>query len=299
LPVISNHSTPSAPPGVLLSLSDDVGLTWEPEFAEEFAQTPFVRHCILAVSILYDGLGAPQTSSPTNTEAISHQIEASRLFRASISEVNKHNWLAVLLFTSAVAVFHFNSTRYAHDDGVAEILLALRSAAVMGKEVGPWLFQSRFGLVIRMISAETAAPPSDTSDTQRALDALSLLSNVIEGSDISYKTKEICQHALAMLREWVRSVNRQPKTWMDLFWWPAAVRDDYVSLVAQNDPASLTIFLHWCAAMRNAPNRWFLQGWVEAVGAAVIKKLPIAWLTSLNWAMSIVSFHVSGISQVP
>jgi hypothetical protein len=70
-----------------------------------------------------------------------------------------------------------------------------------------------------------------------------------------------------------------------------------MALLAENDDGALLIFVHWCAIMKNAPQRWYLQGWAQTVGASAFHRIDSpSGHRLLKWAITTLGIDFSWVA---
>jgi hypothetical protein len=207
------------------------------------------------------------------------QLVASRLFRDSVKSITDHNWLAILAFGISVLIFHFDTSQRAPATDILEILFVLRSAAFLGTTLGPRLEGSRLHAVLQLLEKRDGDHDWDEGP-EEALDHLAATNKMWQDTTASY---EGCRDAIAMLQSWLRLVRCRPCTWLHLVWWPGAVSEDYLSLLAKQHPVALVIFVHWCAVMSRAPKRWFMDGWAKRMAESALACLGPEWDDATAW----------------
>jgi hypothetical protein len=278
---------------VLLSLFDHEVQIWESKIGQVYDQH-FVQHSILAISALYMDTHCQKSRRPISKTALSHQLEASRLFRHTISAVTEDNWLAILVFAVALSVFHFSTTSQAPEGCILETMLLLRNSAPLGREIGPWLEQSGLEALLLAKQAEYKATLGlDNVNAPlmaiEALEAFIVLAYNKRVPSLAY------QLAIGSLKRWMTWTEGRPHAWIHFFWWPASVTPEYMTLLAENEEGALLIFAHWCAIMKNAPQRWYLQGWAQKVGASAINRMGSSnWHLLSKWAMTTLGIDFPG-----
>ncbi|KAE9377235.1 hypothetical protein N431DRAFT_542616 [Stipitochalara longipes BDJ] len=282
-------------PITLLSLFEYEVQIWESKLGQVHDQH-FVQHGILAISALYIDTYCQNSHSPISKTALFHQLEASRLFRQTISEVTEENWLAVLVFAVALSIFHFCTTSKAPEGCILETMLLLRNSAPLGLEIGAWMDQSGLKTVLSAKQAEYKATIS-VDDVKAPLEAIQALESSII---LSYNTgiaSLAYQQAISALKKWLSWTEGRPHAWIHLVWWPAAITTEYMTLLAENEDGALLIFVYWCAIMKNAPQRWYLQGWAQRVGASAFHRISSpSWHLLLKWAITTLGIDFSWLA---
>jgi hypothetical protein len=201
---------------VLLPLFDYEARIWESKFGQVCNQH-FVQHSILPISALYNGIYRQDSHSPISKIALSHQLEASRLFRLTVSAVTQDNWLAVLVFAVALSVFHFSTTSQAPEGCIVETMLLLRNSAPIGQETGAHLTQS--GLKAPLSAKQTKYKALlGPHDVKAPLEAIQALENSII---LSYNTGVASiayQQTIGALKKWLSWTEGRPHAWVQFFW---------------------------------------------------------------------------------
>ncbi|KAH6608442.1 Zn2Cys6 transcription factor [Trichoderma cornu-damae] len=292
--VDSRFVKPAARPAVdgmaLCLLRGDESHLIPDELVDQADASEYLEHNMAAISTLHD----KSTDSPSppddgcsksDLSAYQHQIAASSRFRQSVGAISDRNWFTILVFAISVLVFHFDIHRRAKrglsDDEFLEPILALRGAALLGMELGPWLMKSKLLAAIRRrIAAEN--PPWDDLAEQ----AIANLGLVNKTSPSGPRSRAVCHDALDKLQFWLRLTSCRPRTWLHFVWWPGAVDQEYVHLLARKDPMALVILIHWCAVMKSAPRQWFMRGWAENVARPVLPQIGPEWHEATEWALS-------------
>lgn len=258
------------------------------ELVSQAEPNEYLDHNMAAISMLHDksisSLLQPNGDNKSDLAAYRLQIAASSKFRQSVGTISDRNWFSVLVFAISVLIFHFDIHRRAKrglaDDEFLEPILALRGAALLGMELGPWLMKSRLLAVIRRrIAAEN--PPWDDLAEQANTNL-----QLINETSSSLRNRAICQGALNKLQFWLRLTSSKPRTWLHFVWWPGAIDQEYLDLLGRKDPMALVILIHWCAVMKSSPKRWFMDGWAENVARPAIPQIGPEWNDAIAWALS-------------
>ncbi|KAM0263508.1 hypothetical protein ACHAQJ_001126 [Trichoderma viride] len=260
------------------------------ELVDQADSSEYLEHNMAAISALHDKstnslLPPDDGSNKSDLAAYQHHIAASSKFRQSVGVISDRNWFSVLVFAISVLIFHFDIHRRAKrglsDDEFLEPVLALRGAALLGMELGPWLMKSKLLAAIRRrIAAEN--PPWDDLAEQ----AITNLELINETPSSSPQNRAICQDALNKLQFWLRLASCRPRTWLHFVWWPGAIDQQYLDLLARKDPMALVILIHWCAVMKSSPKKWFTEGWAENVSRPVIPQIGPEWNDVMEWPLS-------------
>jgi hypothetical protein len=117
-------------------------------------------------------------------------------------------------------------------------------------------------------------------DIRQALTGLDMIDRVLNSPDQAH---ESCSQAVPFLRLWLLKFSTRPRGWPHISSWPFLVPPDYLMALRQRRPAALAIFVYWCAAMSNAPRRWFLDGWAERAADSAMESLGPEWDDVLEW----------------
>lgn len=216
--------------------------------------------------------------------AYQHHIAASIKFRESVGAINNRNWFSVLVFAISVLIFHFDTHRRAKrglsDDGFMEPILALRGAARIGMELGPWVLKSRLIAAIKKRALGEKPPWDDLAEQ-----AISNLQQINETSS-PLLNRAIYRDTLIKLQFWLRLSSCKPRIWLHFVWWPGAVDQEYLDLLARKDQMALVILVHWCAVMKSSPKKWFMEGWAENVSRPAIPHIGQEWDDVMEWPLS-------------
>ncbi|KAL7807608.1 hypothetical protein V8C26DRAFT_414678 [Trichoderma gracile] len=273
----------------LCLLRDDERHLISDELVDQTDASDFLEHNMAMISTLHNSsttslLKHDSDKAMPDLAAYQHQIAASSKFRSSVGAISDRNWFTVLVFAISVLIFHFDIHRRAKrglaDDEFLEPILALRGAALLGMELGPWLMKSRLLAVIRRrVAAEN--PPWD----HLAEEAITNLQMMNEAST-ALRSRQVCRDALEKMQFWLRLTSCRPRTWLHFVWWPGAVDQEYLHLLGTRDPMALVLLVHWCAVMKASPRKWFLEGWAESVARPAIAQIGPEWDDVMEWALS-------------
>ncbi|KAL6886264.1 hypothetical protein HDV57DRAFT_382811 [Trichoderma longibrachiatum] len=273
----------------LCLLRDDDRHLIPAELNDQTDASEFLEHNMAMISTLHNNstTSLPKPD-PGKTEsdlaAYRHQIAASSKFRSSVDAISDRNWFTVLVFAISVLIFHFDIHRRAKrglaDDEFLEPILALRGAASLGMELGPWLMKSRLLAVIRRrVAAEN--PPWDHLAEQAVTNL-----QMINETSTALRSRAACRDALEKMQFWLRLTLCRPRTWLHFVWWPGAIDQEYLHLLEVRDPMALVILVHWCAVMKASPRKWFMEGWAENVARPAIAQIGSGWEDAMDWALS-------------
>ena len=266
-------------PAIFLSLGQhEPRGNWDPVIVQEISKRAFLQHAFLALSALLQQYDSPSKANQEYINAYTHHIEASTVFRHAMSTSTDHNWLASLVFAMTVIVFHFRVTAtQPSKESVAETILVLRSAAKFARSVALPFLKAQ-SIVSRHLKDNI------TSMDPQLLGSITSLKQLIDG--LEWKRdglKSVYEQSVETLRQWIAMTRGHPQIWLDFVWWPVQVNSEYVDLLAQRQPVALIIFLHWCSVMTNAPKRWFLDGWADALARQAFDSLEPQWMSFTSW----------------
>lgn len=265
----------------LFSLVDHEETLWDPDYLQEIGRQPFLLH---AIEALY--LSKQQYFESGNKaayqHALIHNIEASSIFRHSMSTVSEHNWFGQLVFALSVVIFHTQVTRDPHRYAVLETMYVLRSAAEFGKVIQPFFLRSQIPALI-----EPHLKHYSSTDDPIMLSAVASLDAMISGMSWTSEMRAVYSQDLVCLREWIVSNQGHPQTWVHFLSWPSNASSMYMALLAQKDTVALMMFIHWCAIMRYGPSRWFLDGWASALAKQAFQFVDPEARRLLSWPQAV------------
>ncbi|PTB66785.1 hypothetical protein BBK36DRAFT_1168313 [Trichoderma citrinoviride] len=277
----------------LCMLRDEESHLIPDELAGQTDASEYLEHNMAMISTLHSNSTTSLFSNDSDRtisdlSAYQHQIAASSKFRSSVSAISDRNWFTVLVFAISVLIFHFDIHRRTKrgsslaDDELLEPILALRGAALLGIELGPWLMKSRLLTVIRSrVAAEN--PPWDHL-AEQAVTNLQLMN---DASPAMRSNRAVYRDALEKMQFWLRLTSCRPRTWLHFVWWPGALGQEYLHLLETRDSMALVILVHWCAVMKTSPRKWwFMEGWAENVARPVIVRIGPGWDGAMEWALS-------------
>jgi hypothetical protein len=89
--------------------------------------------------------------------------------------------------------------------------------------------------------------------------------------------------AVALLRCFFINFSANPADWVTIIFWPTFLPASFVQDLESGQPFAAMLFIHWCAAIQNAPRTWFLDGWAKAAAKKCISNLSVEWFDSLDW----------------
>ncbi|KAH0526775.1 hypothetical protein TsFJ059_010056 [Trichoderma semiorbis] len=289
-------SHPTAESLALCLLEDDESHLIPDELVDQADASEFLEHNMAVVSTLHDKstdslLRPDGDTTKSDLVAYQHQIAASSKFRKSVGAISDRNWFTVLVFAISVLIFHFDIHRRAKrglaDNEFLEPIMALRGAALLGMELGPYLMKSKLlAAARRRIEAEN--PPWDDLAEQAIMNL-----ELINETSSPLRSRGICKDALNKLQFWLRLCKSKPRTWLHFVWWPGAIDQEYLDLLGTNDPMALVILVHWCAVMKSSPRKWFMEGWAENVARPAIAQIGPEWDDTMAWALS----RIPGVSK--
>ncbi|KAL7942589.1 hypothetical protein V8C42DRAFT_331409 [Trichoderma barbatum] len=286
---IRGASHPTADSLSLCLLREDESHLIPDELVDQADASEYLGHNMAVISTLHDKstdslLQPDGGSNKSDLAAYQHQIAASSKFRKSVGAISDRNWFTVLVFAISVLIFHFDIHRRAKrglsDDEFLEPILALRGAALLGMELGPWLLKSKLLVAVRRrIAAEN--PPWDDL-AEQAITNLELINE----TSSPLRNRAIYKDALNKLQFWLRLTSSRPRTWLHFVWWPGAIDQEYLDLLGTKDSMALVILIHWCAIMKSSPKKWFMEGWAENVARPAIAQIGPEWDEIMEWPLS-------------
>ncbi|KAI2629956.1 hypothetical protein GGR54DRAFT_628357 [Hypoxylon sp. NC1633] len=243
------------------------------EFSHQASTFKYVQRTITSLCALHDWC---QSTSRPNLYAAAHQyhIEASMLFRNSQIEVNRSNWIAILMFGVGVIVFQFAITLKSanHINDYLELLHVMRRSSNVASELGPFVQTSPLMLLTGPFLRRLHVNLDEfTWKGMCCLDSI----EYPEGT-----TDEIrcaCTHSIAALKNWVIKVDGHPGNWAHFIGWPACISDQYLLALSDTHPVALVIFIYWCAIMHRSPKRWYMVGWANRAANAAMSCLGEEW----------------------
>lgn len=248
----------------------------------------FLEHNLLAISSLYSHLRSSVSAQELYIAALSHHIEASRLFRRSVKSVTAKNWVAILGFAISAVIFHFTVSRGRGTQSILETMFVLRNAAVIAQLIEPWYNQSRIRVLVESQMHE-CNPRYWMDDVVEALNKLERLDDAATSTGSRHND---CHHAMTALQQWVYNMEGYPRSWTHFLWWPANVSVEYLRLLTVCDSWALVVFVYWCAIMTRAPKRWFLDRWSMTIAASAVKNLGTEWNAHIEWPLRVLGIRL-------
>jgi len=283
-PLLMSHYV--AVTSVTLPFLSDGEWFWQSALPYQAEGNAYLRHSLLALSALHISHLGPDNPREYFVAACAHQSRASCLFREVVLEVNEHNCFEVFAFIVIVAIFHFyvslragTSVRPNEPFNAFEVLFALRGGMQLASaQIVGLLIRSPLGALVGRLWDQTQFVMDE--DMRQALAGLDMIDRVLNSPDQAH---ESCSQAAAFLRLWLFKFSTRPIGWLHIGSWPFLVPPDYLIALSERRPAALAIFVYWCAAMSNAPRRWFLDGWAERAADSAIEFLGAEWDDVLKW----------------
>jgi hypothetical protein len=214
------------------------------------------------------------------------------MFRQAECDVNKNNWLPILMYSVGHIMFAFAAAQCVpdRDFDYLEIFHILRSAAGIGDQIGAFLETSELS---GMLEYRRGIPELVADDD--SLRATEQLSSAVQPEGTPEPTRIDCDDAREKLTRWVQIVNGCPSFWKQFIMWPASVSDGFVRALTERQPVALLIYVYWSAIMYRAPRRWYTNGWYQRVTFTAISSLRPEYDRLLEWPVMALGLHVKGI----
>lgn len=231
---------------------------WTPVLQKSAREYQYVHHSILSLAALIDEFNTPHeqkvSSQKTPVTAYQHHIQASSLFRQMPPVVDEKNWVAVLAFGISMIIFHFAVQQLYHDENfnAIETFRILRTTMDLNEEAFPYLTKSHFWPHI----VQRTQLPSLMIDIKLRTAFQKLAAVISQAMESNEPGADTNRQAFWELREWAVECEGHPRTWRHYLEWPAAVTDDYLTLLSNVDDVALLTFVHWCAIMYQSPRQW-------------------------------------------
>ena len=276
-------------PCVILSLFEDDQQIWDSSVSQDLFCQDFLQHSLISLGALQIRQRAPQRQScALRVTALTHYLEAAKLFRSSACAITDQNWPAIILFGISIVVFQLAIPDEPDWTCIMETLYALRSAAFIGHKVAPRFLRSDSAPLIRRRIEGLARDTVPELDAQ-ALCAMDLLMSAfaqLQPPSTSLAAVEVCIEAGVGLRQWFIWTAGHPHTWLQLIYWPGAVGSGFIGLLASQHPCAVAMFIYWCAIITGAPQKWFLDGWGQRVASHALAYLGSEWDPYLCWPLT-------------
>ncbi|KAI1262594.1 hypothetical protein F5Y18DRAFT_146724 [Xylariaceae sp. FL1019] len=254
----------------------------------------YLAPCLRAIQSVYDIHRGSHRRKELLCTAYSESLKASEAFRHIEHQVNKDNWLSVLLFSLGHLMFQFATATLAPEDDFDYLQVfrhGLRGSGELETQVRHHVTRTPFiqdGKRLRNLHGRISGRPNHRLSAH----SLELLAKVHLAQDTSHATREACGNALYQLRLYEVAVCGQPRYWPQFLDWPCIVSDEFVSALVKRDPVATLLFIHWCAIMHQGPDIWFLHGWAKKTALAAISELSPAPEELLKWPKEV--FGVGG-----
>lgn len=262
---------------------------WHAALKKSAFKYDYVQHGIFSLSALIDEFDPSRGYNPIEQKmpvaAYHHHITASALFRKYPLVVDKENWVAVLAFGITLVIFHFAAQQLVPDEdfNLFETIRILRGSNAINAEAAPFLTQSEFW---PLILQRTLTPLVEMDDSfQYALQQLARV--VTEAMGSGHENADSIRQAFWELREWTFECQGNPRTWRHYLCWPAAVSEEYLTLLSEGDDTALLIFIYWCAILHRSPKRWFITAWSKRAALQAVGMLKADWSDVLAWPIEI------------
>ncbi|KAH8893556.1 hypothetical protein GQ53DRAFT_94310 [Thozetella sp. PMI_491] len=267
------------------------GTVWRRETLHASTSLPFLRHSFMAISALH--LCHTDSVNPRSYyhAACHHAIKASSLFRSTVTDLNLQNWVPVAAFIMSTTLFHFDvsflSPKFdgpSHTITPASILKILRGPRNLRSATTPLVFPRSIAEeaeVLHRKLRECRFPQEE--ETMAAIDRLETALGEEKTTSCGLVCGLICGTAVRSLKTWAEFVSCRPQLWAHFFTWPAKVSDEYVSMLENGCASANVVFVYWCAIMKRAPSRYFLDGTMETLAYLAARDLDCRWDNLLQW----------------
>jgi hypothetical protein len=167
-------------------------------------------------------------------------------------------------------------------------LTLLRGVVSIWTTARPWLRQQALGALLQ--SPSKLANFQTTSPADPYLDRLKVL---FERRNLPQETYRLYADAISTLgKEFLRSYNITGDTCLlsFLFRWPAALSEEFIILLQDENPEALVIFAHYAVLLNQGQSCWWLEGHAQEIIAGIYSKLDCYHRTLIQWPMGAISW---------
>ncbi|KAG4434148.1 hypothetical protein IFR05_010369 [Cadophora sp. M221] len=253
---------------------------------EESFKYDFLIHVILCVSGLHLARFSnnPQTTRLYSECAIAHYNTAIQSFRKILVEdITSVNCHAVFACSGLIFVASCAQPRLEPDcSRVLGWFILLRGVSNIVNPCMEWVSSGPFAGIVSPELARAESGAEVRTDFDSHFESLSdYLSQSCTLSEF-----KILDETLSMLRN--TFVGRPAVEGQSLFWWPAMISPEYMSLLSAGNPESLVVLAYYCVLIYKKGSKWWLEGWSEFILTVVDRELNGRMSHWMKWPMETV-----------
>ena len=214
----------------------------------------------------------PSLGQAYSTRALNYQIEASLLFRTSVSEIDQHNCDAMVLF-SGLSMFHevcmlqlqdTTPTALQDDDIIGELL---RIFTLIRNLVRIWIpcFLCIMNGRITILLVKPGRADGDARVAEHVYLALSKLEVLNQIVITQINDKVAYSTVIRLLANISELVVTYPDGWSPIMRWAFHLPERYIQLLRNREQFAMVILAHYCVIVHHSQNWWCMLGWSEKV----------------------------------
>ncbi|GME44287.1 C6 zinc finger domain-containing protein [Neofusicoccum parvum] len=243
----------------------------------------FLLHGLLAISSLHLGYTHPEKRTACNTVSTRHKRLALEQYSTQFHQLNRENSPAYILLASLIFKIQFFAIADAHKHGrpltvhdIAHSLLLSQAAATIFTvpSIRAWARSSPLHAILHTDAAPPAALPPPSAFTTHLDELASLAQTADERAAVA---------ALRVAHAVAADAHAGDSVWL----WPVTATRGYLEAVGRGEAVAVAVLAHFAALARGFEEGWVVEGWSEAVAAAVEGALDDdgAWRARVAWPL--------------
>ncbi|XXG95721.1 hypothetical protein Hte_001991 [Hypoxylon texense] len=270
-------------------------------------QYDYMLNCLLAISSLHIAQTVEESQSPKYLNAaLQFYNRGSSSFRMNLGSINEENALVLYMFSAIAVTVHLSIPQsspsiLSHTTTAFDLLIGCTSIGMMAM---PWLLESAFPLRL-FLSRMGASKDLIDADAKAAIARLRLLNDARykPASEVNYDREEA--PGVVIIRE--HELYEMTIHFLELCYaeeargvlngfcttFPSMAGKPFVSLVAQRDPFTLLIVMHWAVLLNEVDGKYW---WMISIGKKLAveiadllrtshPELALEWEDAISWPL--------------
>ncbi|VUC34637.1 unnamed protein product [Clonostachys rosea] len=261
---------------------------WQSEVPKEAVTHAFLMHQILAISAFHLGYLNPLVAKTYLSRGLQHQQNAIAGIKAEISHVSSSNCHALFTASSLLFMGAFAASTPAMCLNGRQPINDLLDVFVLLRGLSAVIHSSKLYFRRGILSGFMRCDPN-TRGIEEPNPLLSRLDRVrlhLTGTGADPNHKAPVQEALESLQEKVIEASTLSPELHVAVLWPMDVKDEFLALVRQHDPAALVVIAQYSWLLYNVEKEyWFIEGWGCRLATHIAELLSPEWreLASFPW----------------
>jgi len=254
---------------------------------------PFLMQEVLAMASLHLSILNPAQREFYHHQASGFQTRALSLFNSSHLEVNADNCVAIVVFSSHLAMHSLCDVVNAPGDDFSDFLDRFIRSSDLHRGVRALASHSWDFLQQSEMRDFLKAGQEVHATTDLVGEECNNLRALLNSADIGQASMKACQAAIDHLQRSFdmdgKSVGNRFTTWMVI------VPAEYMDLLMKRSPEALVILAYYAVILHRHRGDWFIGGGGKHLINAISRHLGSYWDSWLAWPVSVI--HETAVVQ--